>query len=295
MSGILLAAVTVVLLGQSLEPARSAAWLVGFDELERRLDEPNLRLLDARPRADYEKAHIKGALWVDAQKVEKLAAGPGALFDRSVWEAWIEPLGIGSDSQVLIYDAKRQLDAARLWWLLGYLGVERVGLLDGGFPLWVKEKRPVSVDIKNVGPRRFPVRFRADRLAKRADVLEAIRVRSDLVIDARSDAEYEGTTKRSKRGGRIPGSCSLEWTRLVDADGRFLDQAALRALLAGAGANGRQPVITHCQGGGRSSVDAFVFERLGLPTRNYYLGWSDWGNADDTPIELGPAAKSKSR
>ena len=52
-----------------------------------------------------------------------------------------------------------------------------------------------------------------------------------------------------------------------------------------------ESVITHCQSGGRASVDAFVFERLGFPTRNYYLGWSDWGNVEDTPVETGPATK----
>ena len=48
-----------------------------------------------------------------------------------------------------------------------------------------------------------------------------------------------------------------------------------------------EPVITHCQSGGRASVDAFVMERLGFPPRNYYLGWSDWGNTDETPVETG--------
>ena len=56
-----------------------------------------------------------------------------------------------------------------------------------------------------------------------------------------------------------------------------------------------ESVITHCQGGGRASVDAFVFERLGLPTRNYYLGWSDWGNVEDTPVETGPATGPERR
>ena len=63
-----------------------------------------------------------------------MAAKPGALADRAAWEAWIAPLGIGPETEVLVYDANRQLDAARLWWLLGYLGVERVGLIDGNFP-----------------------------------------------------------------------------------------------------------------------------------------------------------------
>jgi thiosulfate/3-mercaptopyruvate sulfurtransferase len=133
------------------------------------------------------------------------------------------------------------------------------------------------------------VRFRAERLATRADVLDALKRGGAQVIDARSEAEHTGGQRRSKRAGRIPAACHLEWSNLVDQNGRFLDEAALRAQLARAGVKPGEPVITHCQGGGRASVDAFVFERLGLPTRNYYLGWSDWGNAEDTPIETGPA------
>jgi thiosulfate/3-mercaptopyruvate sulfurtransferase len=53
--------------------------------------------------------------------------------------------------------------------------------------------------------------------------------------------------------------------------------------------------ITHCQSGGRASVDAFEFERLGFTTRNYYLGWSDWGNVENTPVTSGPATKAAPR
>ena len=84
----------------------------------------------------------------------------------------------------------------------------------------------------------------------------------------------------------MPTACHLEWKNLVDQDGRFLDDSVLRAKLAKAGIKGDAPVITHCQGGGRASVNTFVFERLGIKARNYYLGWSDWGNASDTPVEV---------
>ena len=61
----------------------------------------------------------------------------------------------------------------------------------------------------------------------------------------------------------------------------------VRARLAPIGVEPGKPIITHCQSGGRASVNAFVLERLGFPTRNYYLGWSDWGNSDETPVEKG--------
>jgi thiosulfate/3-mercaptopyruvate sulfurtransferase len=288
MSGFPIIVLAVVL----MDPGeRQSSSLVSFDELQNRLDDSHLRLVDARPRPEYDKGHIPGAVWVDVKAVEKMAARPGGLTDRAGWESWIEPLGIGPDSRVLVYDAHRQLDAARLWWLLRYFGVEQVGLIDGGFPLWQKQGRPVSAEIPKVEPRAFPIRFRAGWLATRGDVLKALKEGKARVIDARSEAEHTGTVKRSKRGGHVPTACHLEWAQLVDAEGRFLDETTLRDQLARAGVKPGEPVITHCQGGGRASVDAFVFERLGFPNRNYYLGWSDWGNVDETPIETGPATK----
>jgi len=198
---------------------------------------------------------------------------------------WIAPLGITPQTEVLIYDAKRQLDAARLWWLLCYLGVEKVGLIDGSFPLWQRQGRQVATEIAKVDPKPFRVTFRTDKHATRSEVLEAMKAKSAQIIDARSASEYSGTELRSKRGGHIPSACSLEWANLVDQDGRFLDETALRAKLERSGVKPGEPVITHCQGGGRASVDAFVMERLGFPTRNYYLGWSDWGNTEETPVE----------
>ena len=266
--------------------AASPALLVSLGDLQARLEDPDLRLLDARPRADYEKGHLPGAVWVDAKAVEAMAARPGALTDRGAWEAWVRPLGIGPRMTVLVYDANRQLDAARLWWLLSYLGVERVGLVDGGFPLWASQGRPVSTKATQTEPRPFPVTFRSGRWASRPDVLAALGAKSARIVDARTEAEYTGRDRRSKRGGHVPAACHLEWSNLVRQDGRFLAEPELRARLEKAGVRPGEPVITHCQGGGRASVDAFVLERLGFKTRNYYLGWSDWGNADDTPVKV---------
>jgi thiosulfate/3-mercaptopyruvate sulfurtransferase len=280
----------IVLLAAATAPLSAAdenlARLLTFDELQMRLDDPDLRILDVRPRADYDKGHIPGAVWVDAKTVESMAAKPGALTDRSSWEKWIAPLGIGPKTEVVVYDAKRQLDAARLWWLLSYLGVERVGLLNGNFPLWAAERRRVTTGRPSVRPKPFKVTFHAARHATRDDVLLALSSRSAVVVDARSDAEYTGEDKRAKRAGHIPSACSFEWAKLVGPDGRFLDDSTLRARIAGAGVKTATPVITHCQSGGRASVDAFVLERLGFKTRNYYLGWSDWGNASETPVEV---------
>jgi thiosulfate/3-mercaptopyruvate sulfurtransferase len=295
MNGLPIVVVVAALIAPGAGSTEPLALLVRFDDLHRRLGEEDLRLLDARPKGEYDKGHVPGALWVDAKAAEKTAAKPGGLTDRAAWEAWLAPLGISPDTQVLVYDANRQLDAARLWWLLRYLGVGHVGLIDGGFPLWEKQGRPVTVAPPKVAPRALQVRFRTDRLADREDVLAALKQGTARVIDARSAAEHTGMEKRSKRGGRVPTACHVEWTTLVDADGRFLDEATLRDKLSKAGVEPGEMVITHCQGGRRASVDAFALERLGFLTRHYYLGWSDWGNVENTPIETGPPANPKPR
>lgn len=95
---------------------------------------------------------------------------------------------------------------------------------------------------------------------------------SARVIDAHSEAEHVGSEKRSNRAGHIPTACNLGRANFVDKNGRFLDEAAFRARAAKAVLEPGKPVITHCQGGGRPSVDAFVFEIPGFPTRNSYPG-----------------------
>ena len=132
--------------------------------------------------------------------------------------------------------------------------------------------------------------FQPNQLATRDDVLNNLKTGRSAIIDARTIEEYTGSKKSSKRGGHIPAACRLEWTDLVDQDGHFLEESALRARLVELGVKPGEPVITHCQGGGRASVDAFAIGRLGHPTRNFYLGWSDWGNATETPVVEGTEA-----
>ena len=267
--------------------AAPPASLVRFDELQKQLDDPVLRILDARPEADYSAGHLPGAVWVDVKAAEKLAAKPAGLRDSQAWSAWLAPLGISPKSRVLVYDGNRQLDAARTWWLLRYLGVADVGLIDGNLPLWVKQSRPLTKDLPKVTPSSIEVRFHDERHATRAEVLAAIKSNDTVVIDARSEPEHTGAVAKSKRGGRIPDSCHLEWNTLVNTDGQFLEDNAIKAKLAKLGVKPGQSIVTHCQGGGRASVDAFAFEHLGFPTKNYYLGWSDWGNVEETPVVTG--------
>jgi len=302
---------TSIVVTMPIQPARGEEkfeMLLNFNDL-RLIEAPGLaliesslfsksgpvRLLDVRPRADYEAGHIPGSIWVDLKQAQAIANRPGGLTDRDAWMDWITPLGLHLGFKVEIIGDDRQLSSARTWWLLRYLGIEKVGLVNGNFSLWKAQRRPISKEVPEIQPKTFPVDFQTDRLATRDDVLAALKAKDARIIDARTIDEWVGKELRAKRGGHIPAACRVEWSDLVDKDGRFLPKEKLRAKIAAAGVKPGESVIAHCQSGGRASVDAFVFEMLGYPTRNYYLSWSDWGNADDTPITTDdkPASESK--
>jgi thiosulfate/3-mercaptopyruvate sulfurtransferase len=262
-----------------------AATLWSFDELQARLGTPDLRLLDVRSKTDYDRGHLPGAVWVDTKRAATLALQPNGLFDKRAWDFWISGLGLTPEiRQVRIVDGGRQLEAARIWWLLTYLGVANVGLVDGNVWLWRKEGRPMTTEIPKIERASFPIVFQEDRLAIRQDVLKALKSPETQIVDARSPKEFTGEFKLSRRGGRIPRAKRLEWTELVDQDGRFTPLDTVRGQVSKLIPRPTDPVVIYCQVGLRASVGAFTLERLEIRPRLYFRGWLDWGNTDDTPI-----------
>jgi thiosulfate/3-mercaptopyruvate sulfurtransferase len=268
--------------------------LISHDDLQRRLSDPNLRLIDARPRAEYDKGHIPGAAWVDLKALSQLARGE-TIADQSAWSNGLASLGIGADSEVYIYDANRQHDSGRVWWSLSYAGVPKVGLVDGGFALWTQKDRPVSSEVPSVAARHYDVHFHARRVAPRAEVQSAIKGSDVQIVDARSAEEYRGEKKPQNggRAGHIPSARSLDAYSLVDADGRFLDASALRERITRAGIALDRPIVVYSQGGNRSSIVIFALRRLGTPARHYLPGLSDWVSDPSLPIVEGNEAGSR--
>jgi thiosulfate/3-mercaptopyruvate sulfurtransferase len=276
---------------QATEPARRAPQpppLLSHEALQERLSEPTLRVLDARPRADYDKGHIPGALWIDVKALQALAK-PETIGDQAAWTKGLAYLAIGADTEVYIYDADRQHDAGRVWWLLSYAGAPKVGLIDGGFPLWAKKDRPVSAKVPSVEAKEFPIHFHARRAVSREEVRSALKSGDAQLIDARSAAEYRGDVKPrdGSRAGHIPSARSLDAYELVDADGVLLEPAALLERLTKAGVSSEKPIIVYSQGGGRSGLVLFALRRLGIPARHYYHGLADWVRETSAPIVTG--------
>lgn len=252
-----------------------------------------LVILDARPRAKFEKGHHPLAVWVDHEDWSKAF---GKSQDPTDWAKRIGDLGIAKDDRVIVYDDAMQKDAARIWWILRYFGHKDVRLLNGGFKAWTDLDLPVSMKELDHKSKSYTIAAPApQRFATGEDVLKVLNDKGIQIIDARSEKEFCGEEKlKNKKGGAIPGAMHLEWTEALDKKThRFKSAKELQEIFRAAGIDVSKRAVTHCQSGGRAAVMAFTLELMGAKeVANYYRGWSEWGNREDTPI-VTPEKKSK--
>ncbi len=250
-------------------------------------------LLDARSRDAYEERHIPGARWVDHDTWAKAFEDGG---NGPAWSERIGGLGIGNGATVVVYDDQMSKNAARIWWILRYYGLRDARLLNGGWIAWLKVSLPTEQQVPEFEPARFESKIRAARLSSTADVLDSLKQGNLRVLDTRSFGEHCGVEKlKNARGGAVPGALHLEWSDLLDEEThRFKSPGELRSLFREAGIELAAPIITHCQSGGRASVMVFGLELMGgKDVKNYYRGWSAWGNSETTPIEEKKPANAK--
>jgi len=251
-------------------------------------------ILDVRSQEAYQKGHVRGARRVDHDEW-KTAFGEGK--DAEGWGKRIGQLGIGPRSKVVVYDDNGTKDAARIWWILRYWGLDDVRLLDGGWKTWKAAGYPTTDEAPPpASPAEFQARPRRERLTTMEQVLRSLKGGTLQIVDARSENEFCGVDAlENKRAGAIPGAKHLEWSDLIDpATQRFKGPEQLRRLFDQAGIDLDRPAAAHCQSGGRAAVMVFGLELMGAKNvSNYYRGWSEWGNAEDTPVVV-PQSKPNS-
>jgi thiosulfate/3-mercaptopyruvate sulfurtransferase len=251
-------------------------------------------VLDARNRKAFDAGRVPGARWVDATAWAKAFASGK---DAEGWSRRIGALGIDGTSHVVVYDSVFSKDAARIWWILRYWGAQHACLLNGGWAGWKAAGVPIEAG-KPQAPAAstFEATPQVKRLATKGQLLDALKDKSLQIVDARSEGEFCGIDQQTnKHAGAIPGAKHLEWIDLIDKQTqRFKTAEQIRLLFREAGIALQRPTATHCQSGGRAAVMAFAMELMGASdVSNYYPGWGEWGNADDTPIVVEPSKTKK--
>jgi thiosulfate/3-mercaptopyruvate sulfurtransferase len=280
----------------------SPAWLA------ERLDDPRLRVVDARfeirpgpsgrlepsaGRSDYAAAHVPGAVFVDLMGDLAHPDAPLEILSQDRFEVFMASLGIGNDSTVVVYDAAGGTWAARLWWALRYYGHDDVRLLDGGFARWTGEGHPVDDAAVLPTPAKFEARVRPELRVTRDEVRAAISDSDICIVDALPEPFFlgEATLYPETKAGHIPGARNLPAPANLDPQtSTLLPPAALAEQWAQAGVPRDKRVITYCGGGVFAAFSLFALHLIGHENAALYdASWSEWGADPDLPVETGPA------
>jgi thiosulfate/3-mercaptopyruvate sulfurtransferase len=276
-------------------------WLISANDLAARLDNVALMepivVIDCRfslgnpglGRQQYQAGHIPGAYYLDLDRdlsSPVQASGLGGrhpLPNAGQLAATLTTIGVSSPHQpteVVIYDDSRFAFAARLWWLLRYLGHDRVRILDGGWSAWAAAGHPVSG--VEPGPRsgNFVASVRSDWVVD-VDGLEGVRL-----VDAREADRFRGEREPiDPVAGHIPGAINLPWQGVTDESGFALGAEAQADRLAAVtkccessiGLDGVNPVVSYCGSGVTACVNLLAMALAGMPMGRLYAGsWSDW-------------------
>lgn len=276
--------------------------LVTAEELIAHIGDPNWRIFDCRHdlgnteygAAAYAKGHIPGALFLHLDRDlsgEKTGRnGRHPLPDPAVFAQRMGECGVGPDTQVVVYDNEGGIFASRLWWMLRWLGHDKVALLDGGLPGWRRAKQALVIEVPTVASTTFLPR--PQPLAVNVgDVLESLGQSDRLILDARAPERFTGEEETlDPVGGHIPGAVNrFYFDNLDDAGCYFKSPDELRAefepLLAG-----RDPaqVIQQCGSGVTACHNLLSMEIAGLNGSRLYPGsWSEWCADPSRPMATG--------
>lgn len=259
------------------------------EDLEPRLGEANLLLVDLSNPEHYQQGHIPGAVHVHPRETQLgTPPAPGKLPDEASLQRLVSRIGLNPESHVVAYDDEGGGWAGRFLWLLDCIGHDRYSFLNGGLVAWSQEGHPLTTEVPEPEPGQLQVRIQDQPNASMDEVLEAVEQGRHVIWDARSPAEFRGERQTASRNGHIPGAVNLEWTQLMDPTRNFRlkPEGKLRELLEKSGIEPGCPVITHCQSHHRSGLSYLVAKALDYPAVRGYAGsWSEWGNHPDTPVE----------
>ncbi len=269
--------------------------IVDVKWLKQQLDQPDVIILDCRYSLNepskgkklYEAGHIPDARYLDLGEdlsgPVQVHGGRHPLPVISTFVNTISELGIDNQTKVIAYDDQGGMFAARLWWMLKYVGHEDVYILDGGYSAWVREGLSVTKEIPVVRKREFKPSLQHDMLVQMEDVLDKIHRPKTAIIDSRSEERYLGLHEPlDKKAGHIPSALHFFWAENVDEAGRWKRENNERF----ENLREKDEFIIYCGSGVSACPNIIAMLEAGFTNVKLYAGsWSDWSSYATNPIE----------
>jgi len=276
--------------------------LVTAEWLFQHIDDDNLVLLDCSvttipdegggfhnvsARPDYETGHLPNAGFADL-KGELCDSSSHVEFSLTTPEQFCHvmgALGVGDESSVVLYDTSYTAWAARVWWMLRWVGFDRAAILDGGLVSWTSAGYPLSLEAVSRPRRKLTPSPRPELIADHDEVLDSIQNEVVTLIDTLPAFSYRGNMAIYGRPGHIPGAINIDALQLLDKTGHFRPNAELAAMHNHLDRGAR--VITYCGGGIAASANAFVMTRLGFKNIAVYTdSLQVWATDADNPMTV---------
>lgn len=267
----------------------NTSYVVSAEWLYEHLEDPQVIIVDCRfsladpllGKQQYQMSHIKGSYYLDLNQDLSSAVsehgGRHPLPDPTVLAKKLSAMGVSAQKIVVAYDDSRQAFAARLWWLLRYLGHEQVAVLDGGFAGWLKAGYPVTnVVCESNTATSFVPNIQRQRRVDITDVKSRKDSPEVVLVDSRERDRYLGISEPIDRiAGHIPGAQNYPWQEVTDVAGyvrTLKDQRERWSNLEQA-----QEIFVYCGSGVTACVNLLSLELAGIKTGKLYAGsWSDW-------------------
>jgi len=276
--------------------------LISAAQLLRRIDEPDLVIVDCRHdlsqveagRVAYLAGHLPGAVFLhlddDLSGPKTGTNGRHPLPDAARLAQRLGEEGIGPGSHVVAYDGSGGIYAARLWWLLRWLGLGTVQVLDGGVAAWQAAGGSMTTTLPAISPTRLEARLQPGLTVDVDTVLANLDRQEFVVIDARAPGRFAGEGETiDPVAGHIPGARNRFFQHNLAADGTFKPAETLRAewttVLAGLDA---RDVVHQCGSGVTACHNLLALDVAGLAGGRLYPGsWSEWCASPARPVARG--------
>ncbi|KQZ39997.1 sulfurtransferase [Duganella sp. Root1480D1] len=280
--------------------------LIDAHTLSQHLNDPQWVILDCRHdlmnpdfgRSAFAEGHIQNAQFANidtdlsGQKVgaDGVFRGRHPLPDRAALLETLRRWGINENTQVVAYDAHGGMYAARLWWLLRWVGHGAVAVLDGGLAAWSAAGMPLVTEVAERPRGNLADKATLVRTVSVGELLENVETKRLQVVDARANDRFRGENETiDPVGGHIPGARNRFFKDNLQADGRFKDAATLKQELAPVVGTPASAVM-QCGSGVTACHNLLALEVAGLPGAALYPGsWSEWCADSTRPVATGPA------
>lgn len=275
--------------------------LISCAETNNKLSNPNTRVIDCRfdlmnpahGQELYQQDHLPNAIYANLDKDLSSAINPTTgrhpLPNIDALVKTFSDWGIDHNTQVIVYDNNIGMFASRLWWLLRWLGHERVAVLDGGYLEWKSKGLPLTADVPQIDATTFTPQLQ-DSWIISADEIPAQQQQGHVLLDARAAERYRGDIEPiDPIAGHIPAALNYPLTDNINADGLFKDRIALREQINTViGTHGAPEVIHYCGSGVSACHNILAMEYAGLHGSKLYPGsWSEWIRDPTRGVETG--------